>query len=541
MHDQPRQTLQQIVRSYGLSVLDDPRRCRALMMDFCGQFRGEINLVEMALREGVAEALQSAPPTMPMGLITARLAQGLQDAYYLPDGAAHWAVETIAAALDPQPEPEGRKRVLVTRVGATIHVRPWLAADEAWQIVGRTPGTVTLPVDGEVRISARLDDAAASELARDLKSIRGVHQLDLAYSPLTDEALELLTMEGLVALDLSRTRVGDLTLQRLGANPTLRTLNLWGVETISDRGVAALGAGKSLEDLELGRCPRVTDAGLVGLRCLSHAREVGLAATQISDEGLRWVGQLPALRALDLSATAITGRGLGYLDRLQVLTTLDLSGCVNLRADGLAGLRLMRALAELRLARCGMLTDSSLVHLRPLVGMRALNLEGLNITDASLLYLAGMTVLASLDLSWTPMSDRGLARLTDLRGLQSLSLSGTQITDAGLMSLAELPDLAYLDLSSTEITDTGLRNLRSVTTLEALDLESTGVRDAGLVHLGAMPSLARLFLGGTDVTDVGLELLSRITNLREIDLTLCPGVTQKGIELLRQGGVTVSH
>ncbi|MBN1250179.1 MAG: hypothetical protein JXC32_21120, partial [Anaerolineae bacterium] len=350
MHDQPRQVLREIVRSYGLAILKDPRRSRALMMDLCGEFRGEINLVEMALREGVADELQSALPVMPRGFVIARLAQRLQDVYYLPNDAAQWAVETCAAVLESALETEASGRVLSSGVMATVHVRPWLSDDQAWEAIGQTPGNVVLPDSGELRISARVDDAAATELARDLAAAGTVHRLDLSYSPLADEGLSrLLDLKGLVALDLSRTRIGDESLKRIGESETLREVNLWGVETLSDDGVVALGRCKRLESLELGRCSTITDRGLRGLRQLPHLAHLGLAATGITDSGLRWVGEIPALRSLDLSATGITGRGLDAVTGLGDLASLDLSGCVNLRPEGLVPLRSVAGLTELQL------------------------------------------------------------------------------------------------------------------------------------------------------------------------------------------------
>jgi len=64
--------LHDIARTYGAEVLNDPRRCRALLMDFCGEYRGEINLLDMALREGIPGELTAAGPIVPRGLLLAR-------------------------------------------------------------------------------------------------------------------------------------------------------------------------------------------------------------------------------------------------------------------------------------------------------------------------------------------------------------------------------------------------------------------------------------------------------------------------------------
>jgi hypothetical protein len=80
-------------------VLDDPRRCRALLSDLCGAYRGEINLLTMALQEGVAADLRSATGAIPYPLLFAWLTRRLLDTYFLTEEAARWAVEACAEAL----------------------------------------------------------------------------------------------------------------------------------------------------------------------------------------------------------------------------------------------------------------------------------------------------------------------------------------------------------------------------------------------------------------------------------------------------------
>jgi hypothetical protein len=96
---------------------------------------------------------------------------------------------------------------------------------------------------------------------------------------------------------------------------------------------------------------------------------------------------------------------------------------------------------------------------------------GIDITDAGLAYLSGLTGLRKLELSDT-----------------SLHLSRTQITDAGLANLKGLTSLSSLALNETQVSDAGLRHLKALTGLTTLDLSSTQVTDAGLVHLKDMRS-----------------------------------------------------
>lgn len=96
MSDIPREKMQYIVQQFGLSVLDDPRRCEALLRDLCPENRREINILVGALREGVASDLMSLSNTLPIEIRFDRLTNRLYENVGMADEFAHWAVETLA-------------------------------------------------------------------------------------------------------------------------------------------------------------------------------------------------------------------------------------------------------------------------------------------------------------------------------------------------------------------------------------------------------------------------------------------------------------
>ncbi len=539
MNDVPRRMLREIVARYGREVLDDARRCRALLMDFCGEYRAEINLLDMALREEVAHDYEVAASRLPRALLVARLVVKLRDAYFLPEEAARWAVDAVIAAVEGE-VCEPTERVLASHVATQVLTRPWLGADDAWKEIGTTPGRVGVPDGVEVRVCARPTDADLATLVSDLRAFGPLEQLDLSYGPFAGDAVGgVADVDGVLRLDLSRTAVTDAGLVALAPQAGWVELNLWGCEAITDAGLAAVGEVGSLEVLEVGRCAGITSRGLHHLGGLEHLSTLGLAGTAIDDGALGALRELPALSSLDLAETQITGEGLVQLAGLPALWSLNLYGCVHLRAEGLRALRRLRTLSDLNLGRCGLLTDTALALVRPLTSLTTLALEGLPITDAGVLYLLDLPALTALDLSWTGVGDAGVARLAASRGLRDLALAGTRVSDAAMGHLASLPGLVTLDLSSTGVTDAGLRALSGATTLETLDLEGDAIHDAGLVHLGELPELRRLYLGRTAVTDRGLELLERLTNVCQVDLTLCRQVTGKGIAALEAAGIEV--
>ena len=149
----------------------------------------------------------------------------------------------------------------------------------------------------------------------------------------------------------------------------------------------------------------------------------------------------------------------------------------------------------------------------------------------SMAFMADLTrlpQLASLDLSFTDVTDDGLAQLKRLTSLKELDLMHTRITDAGLAHLKGLKNLSRLRLGDgfiavglrvdnslkpllglTPITDAGLAHLEGLTNLWELDLSATEITDAGLVHLKALNNLRVVDLRGTHVTDAGAKELQR--------------------------------
>jgi tricorn protease-like protein len=99
MNNFPQQKLREIILQYGRSLCDDPRRCEALLRDFCGQYRQEVSVLVSALKERVAADLLASPHSVPSAILLARLTKRLQDDLGLTQEAARWAVESWALAL----------------------------------------------------------------------------------------------------------------------------------------------------------------------------------------------------------------------------------------------------------------------------------------------------------------------------------------------------------------------------------------------------------------------------------------------------------
>ncbi|MBN2004767.1 MAG: hypothetical protein JXA21_15525 [Anaerolineae bacterium] len=106
LHDFPRQKLRTLILEYGPAILEDTRRCRALLLDYCSSYPREVNVLIKALEEGIPASLRvltinsGMALAVPPALRLAQLAQQLVDMWMFEETAARWAVETWALALD---------------------------------------------------------------------------------------------------------------------------------------------------------------------------------------------------------------------------------------------------------------------------------------------------------------------------------------------------------------------------------------------------------------------------------------------------------
>ncbi len=156
MHDLPRQKLRDLIIEYGRSLCDDPRRCEALLKDYCGQYKREIFVLVSALKNRVAEDLINTPAGVPSALLLGRLIQRLEDELGLAENAARWAVESWALALDlsvanveqPRPAPESPRRPVAPPAPSFSSLKPFTVFRDPLRDGGEGPAMVMIPAGG---------------------------------------------------------------------------------------------------------------------------------------------------------------------------------------------------------------------------------------------------------------------------------------------------------------------------------------------------------------------------------------------------------
>ncbi|MFD4226761.1 right-handed parallel beta-helix repeat-containing protein, partial [Streptomyces sp. NPDC058545] len=103
MEEAVRDVLHRILTQHGSSVIEDPRRLRAILMDLAGSHSREISLLMSAAEARVPQKLLDSQTNPLASLQSASLIQYLEDQRHLTRHAAQWAVETWAFTLDLTP------------------------------------------------------------------------------------------------------------------------------------------------------------------------------------------------------------------------------------------------------------------------------------------------------------------------------------------------------------------------------------------------------------------------------------------------------
>ena len=281
MNNIPRQKLREIINTFGPSVVDDPRRCRALLLDYAGKYRREIFVLHTAQEEQVASDLRNMGNGVPLHVLIAQLTRRLMDNRALTEDAARWAVESWVYALGipnppstapvatpppitPPPVPQSKPTPppvpktpppdrFTSNYNVEIYGKPQHAPSATWQKLGATPGSVDLPTDHVLRLRLfDFDDMAGKTWASDVRNPASVVSLDINGYITDDGMASLRAFPNLTYLEIDNAdRVTDAGMAHLSHLPRLLTFNLsWGTR-ITDAGFAHLRSLSALTNLSL--------------------------------------------------------------------------------------------------------------------------------------------------------------------------------------------------------------------------------------------------------------------------------------------------
>jgi tetratricopeptide (TPR) repeat protein len=97
----PKEKLKDIISQYGLSIIEEPQRCKGLLLDLCGNCKKEINALIFALICKIPEELEKSKQ-LPWEITKGRLKNKLIDEFGMVEKLSEWAIETWAEAINAQ-------------------------------------------------------------------------------------------------------------------------------------------------------------------------------------------------------------------------------------------------------------------------------------------------------------------------------------------------------------------------------------------------------------------------------------------------------
>jgi len=116
----PRTQLCLMLKQYGQTIMDEPKRCKGLLSDLAPQHRLENYLLITALEQKIVQELLTPNTLMPIDIQLERLAQSLQDAIGIEENYAYWAVESWALALNVIQQPIAKQPVHAELIATSV-------------------------------------------------------------------------------------------------------------------------------------------------------------------------------------------------------------------------------------------------------------------------------------------------------------------------------------------------------------------------------------------------------------------------------------
>jgi Leucine-rich repeat (LRR) protein len=290
----------------------------------------------------------------------------------LKTGEAYWVIDSWARAL-------GINVPQATTFTCTWNIKIKGHTDEAqgnWNLLGVTPGSVTIPPDFDIGLKPASMDAECFPIwVRHLCRVEEVKYLDLSGQDIDDQSLTLLDkFLSLEWLDLSSTEITDKGLLTIGELNGLRHLYLNDCRWITDKGLEHLCTLRTLEALELAGNPKISNEGLKHLTRIPHLMRLKLRETGIQSAALFALEGLQFLQELDVSYTEINDSAIAPLCALPRLEDLTLTGCSKITDVGIAHLQSVLSLHELKLSETR-ITDGALKYVRRLPNLQNVELE----------------------------------------------------------------------------------------------------------------------------------------------------------------------
>jgi hypothetical protein len=392
-----------------------------------------------------------------------------------------------------------------------------ISQSEKWQATG----AVAIVEAGEV-VTLHLDRARIdAKVLDELSSLRRLRQLSVRRP--TDDFIDRLhgldALETLILNDCAMTGQDLSNLSRLSA---LRRLTV--TSQMSDASALTVpGALELLERLpqlrqlkfpegELNANELIVQGSLpaTSIEQLARIPRIESLQAELSYQALRHLARVQQLRALSARGSEINDSALKHLQPLARLARLDVTQTQVTPVGALSCVPNMPALLQLRFpqgefrrkgdgAACevdltGRLPTTVFEHLGRLTCCEKLNLENAHFAPGSLGHLRRLVVLREMRLNGSSLGDDDLPSLIELPGLLRLDIERTNVTLEAVVQFARQRSATRLGISvppgrlsgnsfslDTHVTASELKQLSELPLLERIHIEAASVPSSSAI------------------------------------------------------------
>jgi hypothetical protein len=246
-----------------------------------------------------------------------------------------------------------------------------------------------------------IDGPFTDEGLAGLKGLEGVSNLDLFWhvTGITPEGFaHLVHLPNLAVLGCDGDLSNDVSLRYIAAMPRLRRLRAQEAAA-TDEGFVSLSRSRTLEHLWGRECAHFGSRGFIALSIMPSLRALGIGCKNVDDEALSTLPDFPALR--ELTPIGVGDAGFRHIGRCRALERLTCMYCretTDIATGHIAGLGIRYYYAGLT-----QITDRSLEILGRMPSLEQVEFyECLHITDAGLVFLAGLPALREIHVDGSP-------------------------------------------------------------------------------------------------------------------------------------------
>ena len=170
-----------------------------------------------------------------------------------------------------------------------------------------------------------------------------------------------------------------------------------------------------------------------------------------SKSELSALDRFPKLYRLKLSGNSVDDEAFKHLAKVPTLWDLEIHDAQRVTAEGIKALGALRRLERLVLQSADI--DTEVFEAMPdLPNLRHLRLDGTNVGDAGLAFLARSPILEIVSLRGTRVGSGGLKYLANHVCLCVLDVSDTSVDNRGIDILNTCPSLRTLEVENSKIT-----------------------------------------------------------------------------------------